>query len=387
MNHTLDIRNASIAPAVAIEIVSEPGASIRRISIVGQPVAPLVVMRRFHRWCGVVLDGFVPGVGENPLPLCVETTSSAAPGWCVVHDSPEHGAWEPQTLLEPPIPRPVAWMTLATLEARSILCAPTAEEETWARYFRELDLKTNPVLLQERGRATGCPRFQPFESLVGAIGGELMERLHARVAGTPMPPFPPRCELVLLSALQVDLLARYFGHAEGRDCGSRIARVFASFAAAGLLLDVRAARHAEAERARSRSSNGGPNSAFVFLFAEFAAAAIEAQVDAAVWSRLLPSLVTAAEIYLWCYGDRNGGRAVPREVGWYSDQPHRSVEPEELDRLLARYTGEGVDGAMRRLTATAKAALLAEGWSNGGGVIRHPDGCWFDGGSVEFAGP
>jgi len=192
---------------------------------------------------------------------------------------------------------------------------------------------------------------------------------------------------VLLSALQLDLLTRYFGRPGDQSFGSRVGRAFASFAAAHFLLDVRAARKTEAERARSRSSNGGPNSAFVFLFAEFATAAIEASVDAAVWSELLSGLVTAAEVYVRCYGDQINGRALPRVLGQYSDQPSRSIHPDDIERLLNRYTGEGTDGTARRLTATAKAALLAEGWSNGGGIVRHPDGCWFDGASVEFSCP
>lgn len=387
MVHTINVDNPGPAPTRAIEILSEPDSCITRISIVEQPAVAQVVMRRFERWCAVILDRNVPGAAQDPIRIEVDSTSQNAPSWGLVVDSPAIGAWNSGLPIEIPHSTPVPWTTLATLEARSMAYASSPGEEVWARYFRELDLKTNPTLLQERGRATGCPRPQPFESLVKVIAGLLIERLHARVTGVPMPAAPPTCESVLLSALQLHLLETHIGGRNSPDWASLVASVFASFASGRLLLDIRAARNAAAERARSRSSNGGPNSAFVFLFAEFAVAAIDSGVDAEAWSELLSGFVTAAEIYVRCYGQLSNGGIMARRLGEYSDLPARSMSTNELNSLLAQHSGESVDEAKRRLSDLARESLLANDWSDGGTYVHHPDGCWFDGGSVEFPRP
>ncbi|MCC6229982.1 MAG: hypothetical protein IT432_12250 [Phycisphaerales bacterium] len=384
MLHTLNIGNPGPAPTRAIEVVSPPGSCIQKVSVAGQSSAPLIVMRRFDRWAAIVFDRNVPSASQDPLRIHIDSTSAIAPDWRLVQSSPAIGPWDSDPNARVSLAPPVAWMTIAELEARSMEHAPTPSEAAWARYFRELDLKTNPTLLHERGRATGCPRPQPFESLVKVMAGLLLERLHARVTGGQMPPAPPTCETVLLSALQLHLLEKHIGGRNRPDWASLVARAFASFASGRLLLDIRAARSAAAEHARSRSSNGGPNSAFVFLFAEFAAAAIDSDVDAEVWSKLLPRLVTAAEIYVRCYGELSNGSIVARRLGEYSDMPVRSMPPDELERLLAQHSDESANDAKLRLNGLARASLLPNGWSDGGAYVHHPDGCWFSGGTVEF---
>lgn len=384
MVHTLLVSNPGPAPTRTVEIVSEPDSCITKISIVDQPAVALVVMRRFDRWCAAILDRNVPGVAMGPIRIEVESTSQTVPGWSLVTDSPAIGAWSAGIPVEVPLSLPVPWTTLATLEARSMAHAPSPVEEIWARYFRELDLKTNSTLLQERGRATGCPRPKPFESLVKAMAGLLLDRLHSRVTGDPMPAVPPMCETVLLSALQLHLLEKHIGRGDSSGWAALVTRVFANFASGRLLLDIRAAKSAAAERARSRSSNGGPNSAFFFLFAEFAVAAIDSGVDAEVWYRLLPGLVTAAEVYVRCYGELSNGGIVARRLGEYSDLPARFMSTDELESLLAQYSVDSVIDAKSRLSRLARASLLASDWSDGGTFVHHPDECWFDGGTVEF---
>lgn len=200
------------------------------------------------------------------------------------------------------------------IESRSIEWAPTLEMQKAAKFFRTLDLSTNPQLSKRPRFARGVlEQEQSFrDALMSVATRALWIRMGGRAVGehyedanlTP-------ARVGYLSGLQLGCL---------RDCGYKIDQpemhrvwyAYSSFAAG----DMRMSMDSE-NPYKHRFVNGEPNSALVFCFAEFALTAIEADIDAAKWEILLPALIAMQEVYLQSYGEPRGVGFKPQSTNFY----------------------------------------------------------------------
>jgi hypothetical protein len=102
-------------------------------------------------------------------------------------------------------------------------------------------------------------------------------------------------------------------------------------------------------------STGGPNSALVFCFAEFAFLAIELGIDAERWARLLPLLIAVQEVYSLAFNEMKDDRIVPRAGVDFSKKPlravHYSIIREIRDRYLRMSSAAHAAAAHRNIVA------------------------------------
>lgn len=231
-----------------------------------------------------------------------------------------------------------------------------------ARYFRDLDVETNPFLFSKAGGR--CIRPEPCagpalafmgstallnssaeaerafrEELIGRPGhgmvGMLWERIKRRHsdAGDVPENVASRARIAYLSALQLDVLNDHFGD-RGLD---EIADCYARFACGELYLSTLSGV-IDSDNP-PRVSNGAPNSALAFCFAEFAFLAIEMGIDAKQWKRLLPTLVAVQEIYPLSCGDLDQhGRVVPIHAYRYGERyAFRPIDTSQREEIIARH--------------------------------------------------
>lgn len=327
----------------------------RRARIVSVDVdRPASVLTRFGAWAAAVTARpFPSGPHEAPIvvtltldregPLEARLVSDAGFAFpaegSLVEDAADAAPGPPATAGERP--GAVPWRTLERLEDLSLEACPFPR--AWPGYFLALDRRTNPCLLR-RGPAG------PEPLIVDPTARALVRRVLARAAGgTPEPVEAPM--LAYLSRLQRDLVVGTLGP-EFR--GEALA-AFSRFGAGELSMEV----VRDDARAAGSLSNGGPNGAFVMLFAEFALAAVERGIDAEFWCSLLPATLSAAEHYVECYGRREGDRLIAMPFEEYRGVRLREVSAAGRARILARCSGcEQPEEAGRRLAELAARACV-----------------------------
>ena len=163
--------------------------------------------------------------------------------------------------------------------ARAEQCAATIAQRhshlgRAAQFFLALDFATNTVLLPRRHVDLG-----PIKT----VQAFLIERLFWRLGEPGLPSTPPT-EVSHLSRLQSDIVTTHYSKGGSFDFAS-FEHDFVSFALGHL-------------QCGEGQWNARPNSAFFFLFAEFAFAAIEVGVpEASLWADLAPVFVRAQILY------------------------------------------------------------------------------------------
>lgn len=287
---------------------------------------PASVLARFGAWaCVVTAHPFPSSSAEAPLTVTLTLDHDVPVEARLVSDSgfdfPAEGALVdgPEGARpEPAAPRPEAppWRTLERLEDLSLDACPFPREGPV--YFAALDRRSNPSLLRRRPGS-------PASMIVDPVARALVGRVLARAAGAR--PGPVEAPMVAyLSRMQRDLVLGTFGPAfEGP-----LLEAFSRFGAGELALEVLR----DDARITPCISNGGPNGAFVILFAEFALAALEHGIDADFWPAALPALVAAAEFYHECHGVRDGDRPVAIPFADYRDRRLRGVSPARSKQIL-----------------------------------------------------
>lgn len=314
---------------------------------------PASVLARFGAWACVVTARPFPSLPhEAPLTITLTLDRDAPVSAGLVSDSgfdcPADGALvrgPAGTPVEPGQDGPCSeppWRTLERLEDLSL--GPCPFPRAGPAYFLALDRRTNPALLRRRPGS-------PASMLIDPAARVLVRRLLARAAGAPPEPMEAPT-VAYLSRLQRDLVLETFGPA----FPAPLLEAFARFGSGELVLEV--AR--DDARITPRLSNGGPNGAFVFLFAEFALAALELGIDADFWPAALPAMLAAAEHYHECYGLRDGDRHVAIPFADYRDRRQRDILPAPRERILAecaRLT-DPRDAARRLADLAAQACRL-----------------------------
>ncbi len=235
-------------------------------------------------------------------------------------------------------------------------------ENKAARFFLEFDAATNPYLFERSPKAAtqqdarGVLPLLPFDqavrsALVEKAAGILIRRTQLRgrvaakiaaegLAAAGSSPIPSAADLKrirftqehagvdqtlsvpevrLLSALQMEMITRHFSGATGDVADfDAVAEAFRQFASGNLRRKRLEPAKQAPPRIDSRLSkwNGEPDSAKLFLFAEFALLALEtleAAGDAEAqkfWTRLLPVFEEIQSIYARCYAPNK-----PRKPG------------------------------------------------------------------------
>jgi hypothetical protein len=230
------------------------------------------------------------------------------------------------------------------------------------RYFQDLDTETNPRLFGDDDgrrciRPERCADRGALESTIVkplsldgsvlslekqfraaliqeeelSVGSLLWSRLERRAYGTGQvrSDIASRSRIAYLSALQLEVLNDHFGD----QSRAAVARSYEMFACGDLQLKMLT----PADYSEIRClSNGAPNSALAFCFAEFAFLAIEMGIDAKQWKRHLPALVAVQEIYPLAYGDLyDDGQVRPIDA----DQYNQRSTPRSMQEPLRRSIG------------------------------------------------
>ncbi|MBL8747058.1 MAG: hypothetical protein JNK58_11980 [Phycisphaerae bacterium] len=256
-----------------------------------------------------------------------------------------------------------------------------------AGYFREFDVETNSSLNTDDGRGVradrpdrvrDCGGESPEHSRVeaerrfrnalientGCIGRSVWDRVAARTRGCdPKGCNGTRPQLAYLSAVQLEILDAHYPAGSGE----AVRQAYEWFATGDLFLrllpDPQAGKWQDSEYV----SNGGPNSANAFCFAEFALLAIEWGVDADRWLALLPALVGVQELFAHAFGEVRSGEIQRLPFVEYMPTSPRNINgprpvPTEVRSRIARqYAGLGYEGLRRASGEIIRKALVPVG--------------------------
>ena len=163
--------------------------------------------------------------------------------------------------------------------------------DTYRAFFCRYEVQTNPSQFS----LSGLPEWERKvrKSLIIETSGVLKNRLQARWNAPPgKPPAPedlPRVSdpvISYLSRVQTDIMQEFFSLADGSLDISELTSAYEYFAAGRL-----------ADNDPNVISNAQPDTAFVYLFAEFAQHAIDVGIDTDVWGPLLPGLVRMQQLF------------------------------------------------------------------------------------------
>jgi hypothetical protein len=307
---------------------------------------------------GRISHGFVSGLGSRPVRERV-----------IVHNGVEF-TWSQVTLLpgavveagvcyrgEPPPWGKVVWLpapgqlvndacmadeACRTLAESTLIASPVqiarlrrrflehrADILRHQRFFLDLDDDTTPDLFEHLEALTLADvhaRGRAIEALQGVLFARVMQRGRSLTSGNahaaPLPR-PGSSEPVrILSALMSGVMRRHYPEVEQEDVES-IERAFELFSCGRLRMGG---------GDRSLPLNGEPNSAFYFLFAEFALLAIEMGVEPAFWSRLVNVFVRTQPLFMHAYGPKD-----PLERSWrvYGERDLQPVSDGLIDAARA----------------------------------------------------
>jgi hypothetical protein len=364
------------AQAIGCSVSPSSEVRIERIRLEHPEHGAAVALTRFGTWAGLLLNSDL-GPSDSPHVVRVETTGPAELTWralpisnSLAHaptipvgsealglDTPIRREEQDRPVWEPKPRSPFVWQVLNVLELHSIACAPRPEMAKAARYFRDLDHCSNAILLNERVGSTreSCVYRPSFATVIPKAGEALWKSFSERIAGrTPGEHhLLPRPVLLMLSALQSDLIIRHYG--SDPDAWAQLAYAYAMFGAGALALRI---EPLTPEGSIShRFNNGGPNGPFVFLFAEFALQAIHAGIESHIWKPLLPAFLTCAELYL-------GNEALSQQMPHVTPSvgPHAETSPtrgqlEGIESVWAKYVGKGTGDASDQLNELARRAF------------------------------
>ena len=194
-------------------------------------------------------------------------------------------------------------------------------------FFLDYDVATNPNFLSDAGD------IELAEAVQGAHGV-----LRLRVVGRAVNPSAQptdaleRALLTRLSDIQLQVIRRHFPGAQaGIDVG-RFDEAFIAFATSQLVPEIAVTDH----------WNGRPDSAFYFMFAEFAIHAIESHESEAEWAALLPTFMRCQDLYTevfapFCDVPPGSKTEIPEErrtFAMYRDQGNR--RPANVDDVIQR---------------------------------------------------
>lgn len=264
--------------------------------------------------------------------------------------------------------------TLATLTDRERYAARLAAldsaetDPVFARrhgFFLDVDLETSEEwgAIPDRARLRlGLDRARWRTTLAASkrlAGGPkgpglLFRRLAARARGEALPRDGEALarDVRHLSDLLLRAVAGHLGPIDRDETAVEVAEAFEAFAAGELLL-----------RGRGPEGpirlGGEPDSAFFFFWGEFAALALELEVDGPTWERWLPALVGAQEVFLTAYRPPNrhdgAGRACAPVFGDYGPVNH--IGPPGAASRAERLAGRE---RHRRLGRAGLLELVAE---------------------------
>lgn len=310
------------------------------------PPLELMTATRFERWAALLL----PAPLRSPIDAEIEVKGDGMSGLiATAHPIPTNLA--PPRPDDPLSPADIAHCAVF-IENHSVLAAPEQSSRIASAYFQDLDEESNPFLFPYRAiRADAHSRpdsVTPTDdlarraSLIGRTVPFLWDRIWARICRrSPSPICPSSEEIALLSALQLAPFLRHFkdNPADG------IMDAYARFACGELRLNV----HAKEKEIRDAFSNGCPNGANVFCFAEFAFVAIELGIDAAEWLCIAPALVATQELFLYAFGsiDEQSGRPIRQPKESYGDRPRRAVDESLRASIIDRHRGLNTLEALR----------------------------------------
>ena len=160
------------------------------------------------------------------------------------------------------------------------------------RYFSDFDYNTSTPLIVTLKLPPGEAdrRILAIDRLSEIILDRVFQRWRADPGGEPAELAQASlADIQSLSRLQIDCIRGHYPDPEGSDL-DRIWDAYAMFANGELRVQT-----------DQHGWNGEPDSAQIFFLAEFAFLAMEAGVDAGLWSRLAPLFVAANEIYVRVY--------------------------------------------------------------------------------------
>jgi len=321
-----------------------------------------IFFERFGRWAAVCLpDG---EIWPDPVECIVECNRADSVHQVFVRDCPgnpqHHGATD------------LPWHRLQAIEQSALRNAPDAETQLGASLFYSLDLDSHPDLMRERRPM--CTGGNESEEHITAAMNAINARLGERQQGADNPQ-PLADEIIMMFALPFQsMLRESVGSDAPASVRARLLKTCGAFGAGAWALrlglnqpDRMGARYI-GESLRRRFSNGSPNGAFVFAFAELALAALDAAphnsfIDAMLWEAALPGLVRAAENYLLCYAPRDEAGHVCCFAYDYpsihTDRsvPDRGLNQDALQELDRQYATMDVHNAKTRLRLMLQSAF------------------------------
>lgn len=213
-------------------------------------------------------------------------------------------------------------------------------------FFLDLNCETNPAIMPAMlPPAVMTARMGAMDRAMAALCCRLARRRSGRV-GVDRADVPPPDALAAVDDVLVGLLRRHFpGAANGVDVDA-VRLAFERFAA-GHWSNVE-------QRAGFPLSNGLPNSALIFLFAEFAdVAQTRSAADRELWTALFPVFVDMLGIY------RAACTPSRRAFGSYDIKCHRVLDEDSLTAVRAALPSTSMTAAQ------VLNGLVAEAFSDG----------------------
>lgn len=236
------------------------------------------------------------------------------------------------------------------------------------RYFRALDACTNamfsipanphtPDSFEHRARTLA----RDVWSFMPQLADVLFERIHERRSAAPksvacsqLPVFD--CDRVeQVSSLILLLINHYFGGANTAEQLDAIGQAHDMFAWGELK---------QATNPKFPIPEAAPDSAAVILYSEFAQMAIQLDIHAEQWYRLLPILTRMADLYVYSYESGpqgwNGAQAFGKYVGVPAIVAPRQVLADRSHLLRAKYRTLNRDELGAELGELARRAFTDE---------------------------
>jgi hypothetical protein len=255
--------------------VAQPGNRFVRV----ETTVPGVLLRRFERWFAVILRP-PPCAPSARLRVTVEGDATEAD---VVRESVERAstAEGDASLLD-------------ELEARSLSVAgPT--DGAFAAAMREIDLRSNGAVASSRPRRDGRIDDRVVASLSDVVAARIAERSRGQAPTAHAGRDEVQATAHLLEACVGPLVVGL------PNASNALSRGLVDFAAGALAFDVGTDAHERRTSLVASLCNGGPNSPFLFGFAEFALLVADTFHDGELvepWLSLARAGTAAAEAYL-----------------------------------------------------------------------------------------
>lgn len=243
-----------------------------------------------------------------------------------------------------------SYNVLRRAERFTLDSAPTRLHRRAAAFYHALDLKTNAEVRRRR----------PQEKVPDdKLGDTVYERTAARLTSPRKLPDLNAEMMGGADRMLRELLLDHFPDHSSPALAAAAARAHTLFAS-GELLHIASTDNAYVDVVK-RLSNGGPNSAFLFAFPEFALWAIHHTKSGGYWESILPGLISACEAFLLCYGTIEGGRLKPERAATYEGYPYNYLHRDLFDQIVSSYQGKSPEQLDELLTCLIQAAFTDMG--------------------------